>query len=181
MKEPPLPPLPPALANKIMSMKTASENLETLLPIDLMGSRESLHAAVRCSSHNLSDIESRGNLLSDNCRIIPWLKCTSSKSAPISAASRFTLPLVHLSSPLTSFLPRSWIRSYSWGWSFAYYDTSHHTRGGRRERKPDDAARVYYASSSAYGIPTRPQSHAPASRRVATSFGRRLESARTAG
>jgi hypothetical protein len=43
-------------------MKTASEDLKIPVPIDLMASRESLYAAVRGSSRNLSDIESRGNV-----------------------------------------------------------------------------------------------------------------------
>jgi hypothetical protein len=52
--------LPPVLADKIARVKSASENLQT--PIDLMASREDLHAAVRSASRDLSDIESRGNV-----------------------------------------------------------------------------------------------------------------------
>jgi len=58
MKEPPA--LPPVLAEKIARTETASENLKMPIPIDLMASRESLYAAVRYSSRNLFDIESRG-------------------------------------------------------------------------------------------------------------------------
>ncbi|KAH9005313.1 PP-loop family-domain-containing protein [Lactarius hatsudake] len=54
--------LPPVLADQITRMKTASENMKTPVPIDFMSSRQDLREAVRCLSHNLSDIESRGNL-----------------------------------------------------------------------------------------------------------------------
>jgi hypothetical protein len=52
--------LPPVLAEKIARTETASKNLKMPIPIDLMGGRESLYAAVRYSYRNLSDIESRG-------------------------------------------------------------------------------------------------------------------------
>ncbi|KAI9507362.1 hypothetical protein F5148DRAFT_1285277 [Russula earlei] len=55
------PPLPPVLAEKILRTQTASENLKLPVPFDLMASRESLYEAVRYSSLNLADIESRGN------------------------------------------------------------------------------------------------------------------------
>lgn len=55
----PQPPLPPVMADKIMRMKSASDNLKIAIPIDWMASRESLRAAVHGSSRNLSDIESR--------------------------------------------------------------------------------------------------------------------------
>ncbi len=59
MKEPVT--LPPVLADKITRIKTASENLKTSIPIDIMANRENLHIAVRRSSRDLSHIESRGN------------------------------------------------------------------------------------------------------------------------
>ncbi|KAI0306426.1 PP-loop family-domain-containing protein [Multifurca ochricompacta] len=77
------PPLPPVLADKIIRMKTASENLKIPIPIDLTTSRENLHAAVRCSSRNLSDIESKALILT---------------------AFPSKLPLAHLFSLPTSFL-----------------------------------------------------------------------------
>ena len=61
MKEPP--PLPPVMADKITRMKSASDDLEISIPIDLMASREDLREAVHASSRNLSDIESRGDSL----------------------------------------------------------------------------------------------------------------------
>ncbi len=51
------------MADKIIRIKTASEDLNIPIPIDLMANREDLHAAVHASSRNLSDIESRGNSL----------------------------------------------------------------------------------------------------------------------
>jgi hypothetical protein len=60
MKEP-QPPLPPAMADKIMQIKSASDNLKIAIPIDFMASRENLRAAVYASSRNLSDIENRGD------------------------------------------------------------------------------------------------------------------------
>jgi len=62
MKEPVA--LPPVLADKVPRMKTAAENLKTLVPIDLMAGREDLHEAVRCLSRDLSDVESRGKTIS---------------------------------------------------------------------------------------------------------------------
>jgi tRNA(Ile)-lysidine synthase len=53
--------LPPVLADQIMRVKTASENMKIPVPIDFMSSRENLREAVHCSSRNLSDIEGRGN------------------------------------------------------------------------------------------------------------------------
>jgi len=90
MKEPLA--LPPVLAEKIARTETASENLKMPIPIDLMASRESLYAAVRYSSRNLFDIESR---------------------AHISAASLFKHLPAPLSSLLTGFPQRSRIRPYS--------------------------------------------------------------------
>jgi len=52
-------PLPPVMADKIMRIKSASDNLKIPIPIDLMANRETLRAAVQASSRNLSDIESR--------------------------------------------------------------------------------------------------------------------------
>jgi len=53
--------LPPVLAEKVSRTETASENSKLPIPIDLMASRESLYAAVRYSSRNLFDIESRAS------------------------------------------------------------------------------------------------------------------------
>jgi tRNA(Ile)-lysidine synthase len=59
-EEPVEPPaLPPVLADKIIRIKTASEDLKIPVPIHLMASRESLHEAVHSSSRYLSDIESK--------------------------------------------------------------------------------------------------------------------------
>jgi hypothetical protein len=62
MKEP-QPPLPPAMADKIVRMKSASDNLEIPVPIDWMANRENLRAAVYAASRDLSDIECRGDSL----------------------------------------------------------------------------------------------------------------------
>ena len=51
------------MADKIMRMKSASDNLKIPIPIDWMASRENLRAAVHAASRNLSDIESRGDSL----------------------------------------------------------------------------------------------------------------------
>jgi len=47
------------MADKIMQIKSASDNLKIAIPIDFMASRENLRAAVYASSRNLSDIENR--------------------------------------------------------------------------------------------------------------------------
>ncbi|KAI9446309.1 PP-loop family-domain-containing protein, partial [Lactarius indigo] len=53
--------LPPVLVDQITRMKTASENMKISVPIDFMSSRENLREAVRCSSRDLFDIESRAS------------------------------------------------------------------------------------------------------------------------
>lgn len=53
--------LPPDLADQIMRVQTASENMKIPVPIDFMSSRQNLREAVHCSSRYLSDIEGRGN------------------------------------------------------------------------------------------------------------------------
>lgn len=159
VREPP-PSLPPVLADQIMRMKTASENLKIPVPIDLMSSRQSLREAVRCSSRNLSDIEAK---------------------APISTASPSKHPPEPSSSPPTSCPPRSWTRSCNWRWSFVYCGTFRHSPGVRRVRRQGAVARACNASSSGYGTPTRLLMHVPGSRRAQTSSGRRLESAETGG
>jgi hypothetical protein len=115
IKEPP--PLPPAMADKITQMKSASDNLKISIPIDLMTSREDLREAVHVFSRNLSDIESRGDsLLTYSYRAKNSLKATISphpKSAPILAASPSNLPQARSSSLPTSFQKSPWIRSYN--------------------------------------------------------------------
>lgn len=93
--------LPPLLADKIARIQAASEDLQT--SIDLMASREDLHAAVRNASRNLSDIESRGNAPFDTFISHNGPEHTSSKSVPILVASLYELPPVPLSSLPTSF------------------------------------------------------------------------------
>ncbi|KAF8274873.1 PP-loop family-domain-containing protein [Lactarius quietus] len=123
--------LPPVLADQIMRVKTASENMKIPVPIDFMSSQQNLREAVRCSSRNLSDIEGR---------VSTYLSRFSVQSPPgtlFLAADKLSMtvtdPLVQLAMVLRIM---RYISPHPWGSTRAQ-------AGRRRERLQRVVSRVW--------------------------------------